>query len=80
MSKVYNAAGAHADCNANHNRNSNPYSTRTLSLVVVGSVCVAQLTQLRSSYEERMQRMVPAKVKQVCNCVDNVKHKHAQLS
>jgi len=26
-----------------------------------------QLTRLRSSYEERMQHMVPAEVKQVCN-------------
>lgn len=40
MSKVYNAAGALADRNAYHNRNRNPYPTRTLSLVVVGSVCL----------------------------------------
>jgi len=30
------------------------------------------MTQMRSSYEERLRRMVPAEVKQVCNCQDNV--------
>ena len=36
-------------------------------LLVDGGVCVSQLTQLRSSFEERIQRMVPTQVKQVCN-------------